>query len=187
VKPYHADNNHPFGSAEFQADIKNQDQELTFSGIGAHHQNGLAEIAIRTVTSWARAMLLHLVINWPEQTNLELWPFTMNQAVYLWNHMSSKNTRHAPLKVFASTRFPSYNHLQSSHVWGCPVYVLKPSLQDNKKNPKWKTCSRQGMYLFGIFYPAFQQHWIDFEPENRLHLATIPCGVGVRRLVHHSL
>jgi hypothetical protein len=146
VKAYHADN-HPFGSAEFRADITNQNQELTFSGTGAHHQNGVAEHAIRTVTSWARAMLLHSVISWPEQTNLELWPFAMNQAVYLWNHMPSKNTRLAPFDFFASTRFPSYDHLQRSHVWGCPVYLLEPSLQDNKKILKWKPCSRRGMHL----------------------------------------
>jgi hypothetical protein len=79
VKGYHADN-HPFGSAEFRADIENQDQELTFSGTDAHHQNGVAERAIRTVTSWARAMLLHSVINWPEQTNLALWPFAMHES-----------------------------------------------------------------------------------------------------------
>jgi hypothetical protein len=133
---------------QFCADITNQNQALTFSGTGAHHQNGVAERVIRTVTSWARAMLLHLVINWPEQTNLKIWSFVINQAVYIWNHMTSKNTRLASLEVFASTRFPSYNHLQRSHVWGCPVYVLEPSLhQDNKKIPKWKPRSRRGMYL----------------------------------------
>jgi hypothetical protein len=38
----HADNA-PFGANEFKADIANQDQGLTFSGVGAHHQNGVAE------------------------------------------------------------------------------------------------------------------------------------------------
>jgi hypothetical protein len=48
IKHYH-DDNAPFGANEFKSDIANQDQELTFSGVGAHHQNGVAERSIRTV------------------------------------------------------------------------------------------------------------------------------------------
>jgi len=32
-------------------------------------------------------------------------------------------------------------------VWGCPVYVLEPSLQDGKKIPKWLPQSRRGQFL----------------------------------------
>jgi hypothetical protein len=52
IKHYHADNA-PFGANEFKADIENQDQEQTLSGVGAHHQNGVAERSIRIVTQWA--------------------------------------------------------------------------------------------------------------------------------------
>jgi hypothetical protein len=38
IKHYHADNA-PFGANKFKADIENQEQELAFSGVGAHHQN----------------------------------------------------------------------------------------------------------------------------------------------------
>jgi len=44
-------------------------------------------------------------------------------------------------------RFPSYQHLQRLHVWGCPVYVLDPKLQDGKKLPKWQPRSRRGQFL----------------------------------------
>ena len=37
--------------------------------------------------------------------------------------------------------------LRRLHPWGCPVYVLEPTLQDGKKLPKWKPKSRQGKYL----------------------------------------
>ena len=42
LKSFHADN-HPFGAAEFMEDIELQGQTVTFSGVGAHHQNGAAE------------------------------------------------------------------------------------------------------------------------------------------------
>ena len=40
----------PFGSEEFMANIELNKQTLRFSGVGAHHQNGVAERSIRTVT-----------------------------------------------------------------------------------------------------------------------------------------
>jgi hypothetical protein len=93
IKRYHADNA-PFGANEFRSDISNQDHELTFSGAGAHHQNGVAERSIRTVTQWASAMLLHLILRWPEVADLKLWPFALD---------------HAPsLCVLKKTQFQSY-------------------------------------------------------------------------------
>jgi hypothetical protein len=57
---YHADNA-PFCAMEFVQDCTNQNQKVSYLGVGAHHQNGVAERAIRTVTSWARTMMLHQV------------------------------------------------------------------------------------------------------------------------------
>jgi hypothetical protein len=40
-----------------------------------------------------------------------------------------------------------FHHLQRSHVFGCPVFVLDPKLQDAKKLPKWSMRSCRGVYL----------------------------------------
>jgi len=32
-------------------------------------------------------MLLHSILNFPEAPDLELWPFAIDYAAYLWNHM----------------------------------------------------------------------------------------------------
>lgn len=37
--------------------------------------------------------------------------------------------------------------LHNTHVWGCPSYVLDPTLQDGKKLPKWQPRSRRGMFV----------------------------------------
>jgi hypothetical protein len=138
IKSYLADNV-PFGTDAFLRNIESNNQTIEFSGVGAHHQNGVAERSIQTVTQWARAMLLHSVIMWPDQAPfaLELWPFAMEHAVYLWNNLPNQASNMAPLELFSKSRFPSYNHLRRLHVWGCPAYVLEPKLQDGKKIPKW--------------------------------------------------
>ena len=146
IKAYRADN-HPFSGKIFQQDCDSKNQGLDFSGVGAHHQNAVAERAIQTITSWARAMMLHAVIMWPTATNLELWPFAMEHAVYLWNHLPVVDSKFAPVELFSGTKFDSYSHLRRLHVWGCPAYVLDPKLQDGKKLPKWKPRSRRGQYL----------------------------------------
>jgi hypothetical protein len=147
ISGFRADNV-PFAASEFVADLESKGQAIDYSGTGAHHQNGVAERAIQTITRWSRAMLLHSIIHWPEQADLSLWPFAMEYAVYLWNVMPSVGSRISPLELFSSTKFPpDYAHLQRAHVWGCPVYVLDPQLQDGKKLPKWTPRSRRGQFL----------------------------------------
>jgi Reverse transcriptase (RNA-dependent DNA polymerase) len=146
IQRYRADNV-PFSSAAFLQNVKDNNQSIDFSGTGAHHQNGVAERSIQTVTRWARAMLLHAVIMWPDRADLSLWPFAMEHAIYLWNNMPKQDSRTAPLEIFTRTRFPSYEHLRRLHVWGCPAYVLDPKLQDGKQLPKWHPRSRRGQFL----------------------------------------
>ena len=146
LKKFLADNV-PFGNDAFTRALDAVGQTIQFSGVGAHHQNGVAERAIATVTRWARAMLLHSVIMWPDQADLSLWPFAFDHAVYLWNNLPNRETKLAPVELFSGTRFSTYNHLQRAHVWGCPVYVLDPKLQDGKKIPKWNPRARRGQFL----------------------------------------
>jgi hypothetical protein len=51
VKKYHADN-------------------INFSNVGAHHQNGVPEGAVGTIAEWARTMLLHVILHWPNEVDL---------------------------------------------------------------------------------------------------------------------
>jgi hypothetical protein len=91
--------------------------------------------------------MLHSIIHWPDQADLALWPLAMQHAVYLWNHLPDKDSGIAPIEIFTGSKFENYAHLHRAHVWGTPVFVLEPTLQDGKKLPKWKPRSRQGMYV----------------------------------------
>ena len=73
-------------------DIELNGQTIDFSGVGAHHQNGIAERAIGTVTYWARTLLLHYCLHWPEEANIELWPFALEHAIYVWNNLPKRDT-----------------------------------------------------------------------------------------------
>jgi hypothetical protein len=54
----------------------------------------------------------------------------------------------APIEIFTGIKFEIHNQLQSgAHVWGCPLYILDPMLQDGKKVPKQCPCAFQGLYV----------------------------------------
>jgi hypothetical protein len=146
IQRYHGDNGSAFTSHDITRHINDMKQGLSFSGVGAHHQNGVAERAIRTVVTRARVMMLHAATRWPEMVDASLWPMALSHATYLWNITSRKESGLAPLEIFSSSKF-QFPVVQKQHVWGCPTYVLDPRLQDGKKIPKWKPRSCRGMFV----------------------------------------
>ena len=115
VKSYRT-NNHHFCSAKFLYHLNQNGQAITFSGVGAHHQNGVAKCAIQTVSNWAREMLLHAIIHWPDQSDLSLWPFAFEHAIFMWNNMPHQVSKVALTKNFASTSLADYLVLYQVHV-----------------------------------------------------------------------
>ena len=91
--------------------------------------------------------MLHATIHWPEQQHLHLWPYAFKHVVFSWNNLPGHTSRVTPLEIFTGVAFDSFAHLQCSHVWGCPIYVLDPKLQDGKKLQKWHARARCGQYL----------------------------------------
>ena len=108
IKSYHADN-HPFGAKEFLEDLKRCKQTITFSGVGAHHQNGVAERTQATITSWSLAMMMNLMIHWPQEYDRCLWPFAMDYVEWIWNHLPN-----ALSHVTASTRGVRFKTTETS-------------------------------------------------------------------------
>ena len=145
VRGYRGDNG-VYKSQAFRASCKTMNQTLEFSGVGAHHHNGISERGIRTVSTCARTMMLHAMLHWPEETTLDLWPFAVDYSVYIWNRMPRQDSGLSPLEVFYSTK-STHEELRNCKVWGCPVYVLDPTLQDGKKLPRWQPRSKVGQFL----------------------------------------
>ena len=146
IKGYHADN-HPFASEEFVTDLHSLDQSITYSAPGTHFQNGVVERAQQLVFANARAMMLHFLIHWPQGFSEDLWPFAVEQAVYLWNHLPRERGGPSPVELFTGAQLPHCDVVQQARVFGCPTFVLDPKLQDGHKLPKWKRKSRLGINL----------------------------------------
>jgi len=145
VKEYHSDNG-TFSSQGFQADCNAQEQKYSYSGGGAKHQNGVAERNIQTVANWARASLLHAAYRCPAKASVRHWPMTIDYATWVFNRLPQIDTGLSPDEIWSSTRH-AHEDFRRAHVFGCPVYVLEPKLQDGKKIPKWNPRSCLGMFM----------------------------------------
>ena len=146
LQSFRADD-HPFQAQAFLDDLESQDQTITCSGVGAHHQAGVAERGIKTVTSWALSFLMHQMLHWPDQFDEALWPFALEHAATIWNHLPKASTGLSPYELFTGSKLPYNSILLNARVWGCPAFTLNPKLQDGRKLPKWHMNSCQGMHL----------------------------------------
>lgn len=147
IKHLHSDNG-VFTAEEFQADCKDKDQSQSFSGVGAQFQNAKAERAIQTIMWMARSFMLHASLHWSERgvDDIALWGFAVKHAVWLHNRIPNRYTGITPLELLTKTK-ADHRDLLRTHVWGCPVYVLDPALQGNKKIPKWNKRARQAQFV----------------------------------------
>lgn len=127
VKKYHSDNV-IFAKSAFKNHCKSLDQETSFSGVGAHHQNGVAERSMQTISGMAQANLLHLMLHWPARCKLNLWALSMHYAVWIYNRIPCELLGGLTPYEFWSGCRSDHADLKRAHVFGCPVYVLDADL-----------------------------------------------------------
>ena len=148
IQQYQTDNG-VYTAKDFTLELERNDQTYRLSGVGAHHQNGVAENAIKNISRKARIFMLHAALKWPDQYNKSLWPLAMTYAVHLHNHTPRREDGLCPIEIWTRTK-SNYSHLKNAHPWGCPTYVLDPRLQDGFKIPKWEPRSWRGVFM-GIY------------------------------------
>jgi transposase InsO family protein len=90
IKHYHADNGR-FKDNAFLKSIQENHQTISFSGVGAHHQNGIAEKRIGDLQRRATTLLLHAQRRWPDAINSHLWTYAIRAANDGRNNAPTRN------------------------------------------------------------------------------------------------
>ena len=147
VQAYHADNG-IFKAKKWVEECQQRKQDLTFAGVNAHHQNGIAERRIRELQETTRAMLIHATKRWPGVVTIHLWPYAIRMANQAYNAtpLNAHINKQSPNQIFDNSAVD----INPKHwkPFGCPTYVLKAELQGTTGiHPKWDARSRAGIYL----------------------------------------
>jgi Reverse transcriptase (RNA-dependent DNA polymerase) len=144
IDHYHADNGR-FSDKMWRNDVLEKGQRLTFSGVGAHHQNGRAEKRIRDLQELTRTSLLHAKKRWDVAIDAHLWSYALRYANDCINNTPFPGCDRPPIELFSGSTV-SIN-IRDHHPFGCPAYALDANLQGGKKIPKWSSRAKLGIYL----------------------------------------
>ena len=74
IHHYHADNGR-FADNAYIQHVKESGQTISYCGVDAHFQNGIAEKRIRDLQESTRKQLLHAKHRWPEAIELCMWHY----------------------------------------------------------------------------------------------------------------
>ena len=144
IQNYHADNGR-FADNAFINDAASQGQTITYCGVNAHWQNGIAEKAIRDLRENARTALLHAIQRWPSAITVQLWPYALRYAMEVSNNVPSKQGGPSPKEIFSHLEVAS--NMKDFHTFGCPVYALDKRLQAQQAVSSWAPRARMGINL----------------------------------------
>ena len=144
VKHYHADNGR-FANNAFVNHATTSCQSISYCGVNAHWQNGIAEKRIRDLQDQTTTILLHAESRWPKAVTSNLWPYALRTANEALNATPRLKDRKIPQQLFANSDAPTV--LRHFHPFGCPVYALNSKLAAGQSIPKWHKRARLGLYL----------------------------------------
>ena len=66
----------------------------------------------------------HAAVHLPVSSDLQLWPFALQHAIYLRNILPDPSTKLFLLEVILGSNVPEYSHLQCLCVCSSPTFIL---------------------------------------------------------------
>jgi hypothetical protein len=133
-----------FKANKFVKHIHETHQLMRFCGTNAHHNNEVDERAIQTISNMARSMILHASMHWKDGIDASLCTQSVTYATHVYNTTTKDGV--CPADIFFGSAVPRHR-LMDLNVWGCPVYVLDPKIQQGQKLPRWAPKSKRGIFL----------------------------------------
>ncbi len=121
IPHYHCDNGQ-FTDNDFKNAWASANQRVTFCGVNAHFQNGMAKKTIRDLRESARKQLLHAWHQWLAALHLAFWPYALRYVAYLHNTLPVLEKGTSRLELFSSIRVGM--KLRHTHTFGCPDFAL---------------------------------------------------------------
>ena len=103
IKHYHADNGR-FQDNAWKSDCEIKGQGVTYCGVGAHWQNGIAEKRIRDLNDMATVILNYAQRKWPQAITTHLWPYALRAASDTGNSLLASISSSHLLKSSAMPR-----------------------------------------------------------------------------------
>jgi hypothetical protein len=144
VAHYHCDNGQ-FADSLFRQACESQGQKLTFCGVNAQFQNGIAERAIRDLLEGACKQLLLARQRWPQAVSTALWPYALRHAADLSNVLLMGKDGQSKLERFSGIKVGS--NMSFLHTFGCPVFALHSALASSNSIPRWDPRACLGLNL----------------------------------------
>ena len=88
IEAYQADN-YIFQAQAWVKSFTKQSQALIFSGVNAHHENGITERRIRHLQDLTRMQLIHAAKRWQLYITANQWPYTLHTTKEITNNTPS--------------------------------------------------------------------------------------------------
>ena len=100
---YHADNGR-FDDNAFINDCRTRGQGLSYCGVNAHFQNGIAERRIQDLQEQTRTSMLYAMSKWKKMILICLWPYAMGHANDVANATPKKGEESSPVEKFSGVK-----------------------------------------------------------------------------------
>jgi hypothetical protein len=165
----HADNGR-FAENRFRKAVIERPQTLSFCGVNAHFQNGMAERRIRELQDHALTMLIHASKRWPSAIDPHLWPYALRKANEALNSTPNMKKKQIPIELFSMSKV-SFNP-KDCYQFGTPVYVLYNGMAAGKKLNKVVRADQSGS-LLGKVLAACKDRRPRSVSHDKYHLSAI--------------
>ncbi len=144
IHHYHC-NNGRFANNTFKESCNSSCQRLTFCGVNAHFQNGIAEHAIWDILESAQKQLLHACARWTAAVHFALWLYNIQNAILLHNSLPVLEDGTSRLELFSSIWVGC--NMKHVHTFASPVFGLDNALASGNSLPRWLPCAKLGLDL----------------------------------------